>query len=62
MPLGYPMPLGDKAWQNFVSNWVELEKKNGSVTQLFNHWIRGGGAESTEPRWSIIRDVLHWVD
>lgn len=62
VPLGYPMPLGDKAWQNFVSNWVELEKKNGSVTQLFNHWIRGGGAESTEPRWSIIRDVLHWVD
>lgn len=62
VPLGYPMPRGDKDWTNFVSNWVELEKKNGSVGQLFNHWIRGGGAESKEPRWSIIRDVLHWVD
>jgi ABC-type amino acid transport substrate-binding protein len=62
VPLGYPLPKGDKEWSWFVSTWVELEKKNGTVDSLFEHWIRGGGAESTEPRWSIIRDVLHWVD
>ena len=39
-----------------------LEQKNGSVDHLFEHWIRGGGAKDTEPRWSIIRNVLHWVD
>jgi hypothetical protein len=62
VPLGYPLPRGDKEWTRFVSTWVELEQKNGTVDSLFEHWIRGGGARPTEPRWSIIRDVLHWVD
>ena len=60
--MGYPLPTGDVEWSRFISTWVELEKKNGSVDQLFEHWIRGGGAKDTEPRWSIIRDVLHWVE
>jgi len=62
LPLGYPLPKGDLEWSGFISTWVELEKKNGSVDLLFDHWIRGGGAKNTEPRWSIIRDVLHWVE
>ena len=62
VPMGYPLPAGDTDWSRFISTWVELEKKNGSVDQLFEHWIRGGGAKDTEPRWSIIRDVLHWVE
>ena len=62
VPMGYPLPTGDAEWSRFISTWVELEKKNGSVDLLFNHWIRGGGAKDTEPRWSIIRDVLHWVE
>ena len=62
VPMGYPLPTGDAEWSRFISTWVELEKKNGSVGHLFEHWIRGGGAKDTEPRWSIIRDVLHWVE
>jgi len=62
VPLGYPLPKGDREWSDFVSTWVQLGQKNGTVDSLFEHWIRGGGANSTEPRWSIIRDVLHWVD
>jgi ABC-type amino acid transport substrate-binding protein len=62
VPLGYPLPRGDKEWSDFISTWVKLGQKNGTVDSLFEHWIRGGGAKSTEPRWSIIRDVLHWVD
>ena len=62
IPLGYPLPKGDAEWSKFISTWVDLEKKSGTVDALFEHWIRGGGAKDTEPRWSIIRDVLHWVD
>jgi hypothetical protein len=29
---------------------------------LYDFWILGRGAASTEPRWSVIRDVLGWVD
>ena len=62
VPMGYPLPPEDIEWSRFISTWVELEKKNGTVDLLFEHWIRGGGAKDTEPRWSIIRDVLHWVE
>jgi hypothetical protein len=55
------MPKGDEEWNRFVSTWVEINKTNGTVEMLFRHWIQGGGAKPTEPRWSIIRDVLHWV-
>lgn len=62
VPLGYPMPRGDSEWLNFVTTWVEMEKKNGDVDMLFDHWIRGGGAQDKEPRWSVIRNVLGWVE
>jgi Na+/H+-dicarboxylate symporter/ABC-type amino acid transport substrate-binding protein len=62
IPMGYPLPKGDTEWSRFVSMWVEMNIKNGTVDNLFKHWIGGGGAEPKEPRWSVIRDVLHWVD
>jgi Na+/H+-dicarboxylate symporter/ABC-type amino acid transport substrate-binding protein len=62
VPLGYPLPPGDEAWSRFVSEWTVLKLKNGTVDGLFNHWIRGAGAATKQPRWSVIRDVLHWVD
>jgi ABC-type amino acid transport substrate-binding protein len=62
IPMAYPLPQGDETWSRFVSVWVELNRKNGTVDKLFDHWIGGGGATAKEPRWSVIRDVLHWVE
>ena len=46
----------------FVSNWVDLKSKEGSVDTLYDYWMLGGAVKSKEPRWSIIRDILHWID
>jgi Na+/H+-dicarboxylate symporter len=62
VPMGYPLPPGDAAWARYVSEWTVLKQKNGTVDALFEHWIAGGGAGPSEPRWSIIRDVLQWVE
>jgi ABC-type amino acid transport substrate-binding protein len=62
VPMAYPLPKGDLEWSRFVSTWVELNIKIGTVDRLFEHWIGGGGAKPKEPRWSVIRDVLHWVE
>jgi ABC-type amino acid transport substrate-binding protein len=62
VPMGYPLPTDDPAWARYVSQWIELNQKNGTIDALFQHWILGAGATRTEPRWSIIRNVLHWVD
>jgi len=46
----------------FVSNWVDLKQKEGTVGELYDYWMLGGVTRRSEPRWSIIRDVLGWVD
>jgi ABC-type amino acid transport substrate-binding protein len=62
VPLAYPVAQGDQKLVDFTSRWIELKKKDGTIDDLFKYWILGQGAESTRPRWSVIRNVLHWVD
>jgi len=62
LPMGYALPRGEQEWKNFVSQWILIAQKTGEVAHLFDHWIKGQGADDTEPRWSIIRNVLHWVE
>jgi Na+/H+-dicarboxylate symporter/ABC-type amino acid transport substrate-binding protein len=62
VPMGYPLPTNDPSWARYVSQWIKLNQKNGTIDAVFHHWILGTGATRTKPRWSIIRDVLHWVD
>ncbi len=62
VPTGYPLPEDDPKGSRYISEWIVLKQRMGIVDQLVDHWILGAGAEASEPRWSIIRNVLHWVD
>jgi len=62
VPLAYPVPKGSPELATFVNRWIELKRKDGTIDRLFRHWILGKGAEQTEPRWSIARNVLGWID
>jgi hypothetical protein len=41
---------------------IEMKRRDGTLDTLYRHWIPGEAATSTTPRWSVIRNVLHWVD
>jgi Na+/H+-dicarboxylate symporter/ABC-type amino acid transport substrate-binding protein len=62
LPAGYAVPKGDIEMMEFVSNWIDLKTKEGTVDQLYDYWMLGGIAKQGEPRWSVVRDVLGWVD
>ena len=64
VPLVYPIggSAGDEPFAEFLGHWIELKQKDGTVADLYAHWILGRNAEPEGPRWSVIRDVLHWVD
>jgi ABC-type amino acid transport substrate-binding protein len=62
MPLAYPLGRNDQAFASFINTWLELKRKDGTIDALYQHWILGKSAERPARRWSIIRDVLHWVD
>ncbi len=62
VPLVYALPRNDSSFQNFVDHWIALIRRDGTIDRLYNHWILGKQETVREPRWSIIRDVLRWVD
>lgn len=59
---GFIVPGTEDEWARYVDEWVEMQRTDGSIDRLFKHWIQGQGAEIKEPRWSIVRDVLGWVE
>jgi ABC-type amino acid transport substrate-binding protein len=61
VPLAYPVARRDQDWLNFVNNWIELKRKDRTIDRLYEHWILGKSAQHREPRWSVVRNVLHWT-
>jgi Na+/H+-dicarboxylate symporter len=62
VPIAFATPKSAPELHDYVSTWVALKRQDGVVRYLYDFWILGRGAQSTEPRWSVIRDVLGWVD
>jgi ABC-type amino acid transport substrate-binding protein len=62
VPLAYPVAGRDQAMATFLNTWITLKKRDGTIERLYDYWILGKDAAPSQPRWSIIRDVLHWVD
>ena len=62
IPLAYPVARRDQEWAQFVNTWIELKRRDGTLDALYGHWILGKHAVKREPRWSVIRNLLHWVD
>ncbi|MCA9454519.1 MAG: hypothetical protein KC584_18115, partial [Nitrospira sp.] len=62
IPFVYPMPQSHRNFADVVNAWLKLKQQDGTLDTVFEHWILGRGAKKKTPRWSIIRDVLHWVE
>jgi hypothetical protein len=60
--LAYPIGGGDHEFRSYIERWATLVRDDGTVDELYDHWILGGGAMPRGHRWSVIRDVLHWVE
>ena len=62
VPIAYAVADRDVRLAEFVTAWIELKRKDGTLASLFDRWILGRATEAAAPRWSVVRDVLHWVD
>ena len=61
-PLVYPVALDAVDLVAFVERWVALANDDGTTDQLYDYWILGRGVTTEPLRWSVIRNVLHWVE
>ena len=61
VPLYYLTPA-EEEFREFLKRWLELKRKEGLLDRFYDHWILGKSAEATTPRWSILRNVLGWME
>lgn len=61
-PAAYALPRGESEWRDLVGNWIDLKTRDGSIDQLYDYWMLGGVTREKQARWSVIRDVLGWID
>ena len=62
VPTAFGLALNSDKLAMVVNEWVVYAKNTGIMDQAYEYWITGKGAKKSEPRWSIMRNVLGWVD
>ncbi len=62
IPLVYPfLGKNDALMDEYIDHWILIKAKDGTVHDAYSYWILGKGSQQKKPRWSIARDLLHWV-
>lgn len=62
--LAYPIKAdGGERFLGFLNQWMKLKENEGFTQRQYDMWVLGKTApsEAQEPRWSVIRNVFHWV-
>ena len=62
LPAAFPIPHGEEELADYMSIWLTIRQKDGSIRNLYDYWVLGKKEKETGHRWSVIRDVLHWID
>jgi ABC-type amino acid transport substrate-binding protein len=44
-----------------LNYWLRMENDYGMLQKKYDYWVLGKIPQRSPPRWSVIRDVLHWV-
>ena len=60
IPLAYVVAGRDHEFASVIDAWIGLKRKDGTIDELFAHWIQGARATTATRRWSVMDDVLGW--
>jgi proton glutamate symport protein len=57
----YPMTENAEQFVHFLNEWQFLKQEQGFAYKQRQYWFLGKEYDPTAKRWSILRDVLHWI-
>ncbi len=62
--LSYAIASDNPRFMQYLNQWLALKQAEGYTQNQYDLWIKGKTeiAVHQEPRWSIIRNILSWVD
>ena len=62
VPVGYAVGRHHPRLAEVLDTWVVLKQSDQTIDRLYRHWVLGHDEHPTAPRWSVIRDVLGWIE
>ena len=60
LPTAFAVAPGARDLLEVANEWIVFARSEGTITQAYDYWILGKGAEHRGRRWSIKDDVLGW--
>lgn len=62
MMYGYPVAKdSSESYLLALNYWIRMEKDYGMLDKKYDYWVLGRVPGTAEPRWSVVRNVLHWI-
>jgi Na+/H+-dicarboxylate symporter/ABC-type amino acid transport substrate-binding protein len=58
----YPMKRNAEQLVHFINEWLVLKQEQGFAYRQRQYWFLGKEYNPATKRWSVLRDVLHWVE
>ena len=46
----------------FIDQWITTTRSMGVMDSVYRYWILGQSVGHDKHRWSIVRDVLGWLE
>ncbi|MFA4878309.1 MAG: cation:dicarboxylase symporter family transporter [Methanoregula sp.] len=63
MMYGYPVAKdSSESYLLALNYWIRMEMDYGMLDKKYDYWVLGKIPGITEPRWSVVRNALHWVN
>ena len=60
----YAFPAHAERFIAFINLWLKLKKNEGFTEEQYKLWVLGKTKNRAreEPRWSVLRNIFHWVE
>jgi proton glutamate symport protein len=58
----YPVKKTSEQFVHFLNEWLYLKQEQGFAHKQRQYWFLGKEDNPGAKRWSILRDVFHWVE
>ena len=52
----------EESFKDLLDTWIRIKRADGTIDLIYDHWILGKTGGPKSPRWSVLRDVLGWVE
>jgi Na+/H+-dicarboxylate symporter/ABC-type amino acid transport substrate-binding protein len=62
LPVAYLVSPDSPSLLRAMNEWLKIERATGDIDEIYDYWIEGNTGQNKPPRWSIVRDVLGWIE